>query len=735
MKILKYTALAIAISATYVPTISNAADNKAKKDKGLETILVTAQKRTQSNQEVPISITTIDTDKLDALFSSGDDIIALATKVPGLYAETSNGRVAPRFYIRGIGNTDFDLAASQPVSIIMDDVVMENVVLKGFPLFDLANVEVIRGPQGSLFGRNTTAGIIKFDTMKPSQDDDGYAKISYGTYGTRNFEGAVGGALSDNWSGRVSLLNQHRNDWVNNGYTHVDNAMGGYDESAGRVQLMYQPSDELNVLLNVHARAYNGTSTLFRANILSTGSNQINSNFDRDTVFYDEGNNNPQKYHNQGYSVKINYDMGDKTFTSISAYESATGSSLGDIDGGFGAAFLPVMGPGFIPFNSVTMDNADVDQLTQEFRLASDTDEDYSWQTGLFYFDSNLKVVTSPFFVPPSTVNQSNTTWAVFGQGTYDVAPKSTLVAGVRYTHDKKGLTANSGAGIPINPVNLNDGRVSWELMYNHKLEEDRSVYARVANGFRAQSIQGRDIAFFGQPSVAKSETILSYEAGLKADLMDSRVRINGAAFYYTIKDIQLTAVGGNGNNVGLTNANKGVGKGFEIDSEFLIGDNFNMTAGFSYNDTELRDANLLIPTCGSGQCTPLDPTVTQTSGEVDAYVNGNPFPNAPKTILSVTGRYTIPVESGEFYVYSDYAQQGKTNFFIYRSAEYHVNNQFELGLRLGYENYQDQYEIALYGRNITNEVNLKGGIDFNNNTAFVNEPRIVGIEFKKTFF
>ena len=104
------------------------------------------------------------------------------------------------FYIRGLGNTDFDLAASQPVSIIMDDVVMENVILKSFPLFDMEAVEVIRGPQGTLFGRNTTAGIIKFNTAKPRQDFDAYTKLSVGNLGTMNFEGAAGGGLSDTLS-------------------------------------------------------------------------------------------------------------------------------------------------------------------------------------------------------------------------------------------------------------------------------------------------------------------------------------------------------------------------------------------------------------------------------------------------------------------------------------------------------------------------------------------------------
>ena len=144
-------------------------------------IVVTAQRREENIQDVPISVATIPIAQLETIFDSGNDITALATRVPGLYAESSNGRVAPRFYIRGLGNTDFDLAASQPVSIIMDDVVLENVALKSTPVFDIASVEVLRGPQGTLFGRNTPAGIIKFDTEKPRNEFSARASASIGS--------------------------------------------------------------------------------------------------------------------------------------------------------------------------------------------------------------------------------------------------------------------------------------------------------------------------------------------------------------------------------------------------------------------------------------------------------------------------------------------------------------------------------------------------------------------------
>src|SRR5262249_37259455 len=162
---------------------------------------------------------------VDDMLAGGSDVLALAARVPGLNVESSNGRVAPRFYIRGLGNTDFDLAASQPVSVIMDGVVEENGALKSFPLFDVRPTEVLAGPQGSLFGRNTPAGIVNIMSEQPSQEFEGYVNASYGTYATSRVEAAVGGGLTSEISARLAGLYQHRDDWVDNDFTHQRNAL------------------------------------------------------------------------------------------------------------------------------------------------------------------------------------------------------------------------------------------------------------------------------------------------------------------------------------------------------------------------------------------------------------------------------------------------------------------------------------------------------------------------------
>jgi iron complex outermembrane receptor protein len=751
----KYKLASIALCvATALQANLTMAQESTDQEKGLEEITVTAQKRVQSIQDVPISVATLSGEQFESIFSGGEDILALAVRVPGLYAESSNGRVAPRFYIRGLGNSDFDLAASQPVSIIMDDVVKENVILKSFPLFDVQQVEVIRGPQGTLFGRNTTAGIIKFDSVKPSEDFDAYGKVGLGSYGTLNIEGAVGGGLTDNIAGRFSFLSQQRDDYIDNAFSGQNDVMGGYDELAWRGQLLFTPTDELDILLNVHGRDLEGTASLFRANIFTKGSNDLNENYDRDSVYFDAnllGNgfdNNPQDYDNLGMSLKVDYDLGDLVFTSITAHEQAEGSSLGDIDGGSGSG--DTSQPGFIPFTAVTQDSMnDLKPFTQEFRLSSNYDDAFNWQVGAFYYDSSFNVTSTDGFFGATTVFHDNQTWAVFGQGTYELSDRLTVTAGLRYTEDEKSLVVGDqnvdGFALVINaasvqdydPINVDDGQVGYELSANYKLNDHSSMFARYANGFRAQSIQARDVAFEGAPSVAEAETINSIEFGYKSDLFDDKLRLNAAIFYYTVDDMQFSAIGGGANNVALINADKGSAYGFEVDATYIVSDNLVLTAGYSLNKTEIKDNGLSVFPCGASvefgpNCTPTD----ELTDDNRALIDGNPFPQAPETIFNFTARYSMPLGGdGELFAYTDWAYQGETNLFLYESVEFKTNGNVEGGLRLGYENFTNNYTVALFVRNLTDEDNVKGAVDFNNLTGLMNEPRVIGIEGKISFF
>ena len=741
------TASAAALSAVVTlagPLPAMAQDGGTDSAGGLDTIVVTAQRREENQQDVPISLTALPAETLANILQGADDIRALATRVPSLYAESSNGRVAPRFYIRGLGNVDFDLAASQPVSIIFDEIVQENVILKSFPVFDVESVEVLRGPQGTLFGRNTPAGIIKFDTVKPSDEAGGYIAGSLGRFFTRKVEAALGAPLiEDVLSFRISGLYQGRNDWIDNAFTGENNALGGFEDYAGRLQLLFTPSETVEVLLNGHGRSFDGTSAIFRANIFDPGSNELNENFDRDTVFFDGGANNPQRYDQFGGSARVTIDLGAASLISITGIESAQGFSRGDIDGGSGAVFLPGGSfPGIIPFPSDTTDGLDdLDQFTQEVRLSSNGGGAFNWQVGFYYFESDFDITTTGVGFPPTTtVRHTNDSWAIFAQGSYDITEALNFTGGVRYTDDEKDFTVISGVNL-VPDVAVSDDQITWDAALTYALSDDVNVFGRIARGFRAPTIQGRDVAFFGVPTTATSETVLSYEIGFKSELFENRARVNATAFYYDANDLQFSAIGGLGNFNQLVNAD-GRGWGFEADIEALLADNFLVTAGFSYNNTRITEEGLEVGACGS-PCTILDPfrqLPNPMAADGDGFdelaiVTGNPFPQAPEVIFNITARYGLPLANGgELYGLTDWAYQGATNLFLFESAEFNTNGNTEGGVRLGYLLPDGKGDVALFVRNILDAENVRGAIDFNNLTGFVNEPRIWGVSASVNF-
>lgn len=763
-------AIAVATTSLFIAPAAYAQDETAQNSAALGEIVVTAQRREENLQDVPLSVTAVSGDQLGAITAGGVDIRGISGRVPSLLVESSFGRTFPRFYIRGLGNTDFDFNASQPVSLIYDDVVLENPILKGFPIFDMERVEVLRGPQGTLFGRNTTAGIVKFDSVKPSDVAGGYGKVSYGRFNAMNVEGGFGGPLGEKVSVRVSGLYQRQDDYVDNVVPSktTKDAFEGYKEYAARIQFLIKPSDDFDVLLTGQFRSLDGTARLFRANVFTRGQEGLNANFNRYRVSTD--GKNEQRVDTQNITARMTYDAGPVSFVSVTSYWTGNATSVGDVDGGFGANFLPrnLYGPGEIPFTAETRDSVpNLKQFTQEFRIASNNDGALSYQAGVFYFNENLDIVSKNYSTmgdPNNAVDgvniivsqaQKSKAYGLFGSMTYQLTDQLSVTGGLRYNDDKRDFVAvrskdSQFPGFLQNPLgtvrrNVSDNNLTWDLSGTYAATDDVNLYARVARGYRAPSIQGR-ILFPPATStplesgvtVGKSETITSYESGIKSTLLDGRARFNINGFYYELKDAQLTAVGGGVNANRLINADMVRGYGFEADIEFKPVPQLLLTAGLSYNNTSIQDTGLTTAACGATRvdtfpnvslCTPLDPIVVAAAPFSAAIVNidGNSLPQSPKWIANWTARYGVPVGDGEVYAFTDWAYRSKINFFLYESVEFQDKRMLEGGLRVGYKT--DAYDVSAFVRNITKDTSAVGGIDFNNLTGFVNEPRVWGVE------
>ncbi len=732
---------------------------EAKKDVSqLEAVIVTGSRRAENLKDVSQSISAIKSEELDTYNASGQDIRVLSGKVPSLNIESDYGRTFPRFYVRGLGNTDFDMNASQPVGLVYDDVVQESIALKGFPVFDMEQVELLRGPQGTLFGRNSPAGVMKFDSAKPGKRLEGYANFSYGRWSSANLEAAVNVPLNEDWQMRVAGLVQRQDDRVHNPLPNATSDFEGYSDKALRVQAAYK-NGNFSGLFKVQARDYRGSATLFRANIIKKGTNDFVDGYD--DSYYPTDGYNSQTLKSSEVSARLRWDFDGMSLYSITAHDRAKFYSRADVDGGFGCngAFCSVSptGPNYgsqiasIPFDSQTADGIPyLRQTTQEFRLQSNTGDPLQWIAGLYYFNEKLQVDSFNFatFVAGDPQNgyavqhQNAKSWAAFGNVKYAVTPALKITAGLRYTDDKKDFDASRTqhpflpniAPVTTNPKSTN---WSWDLGANYSLNSATSVFTRVATGYRAPSIQGR-VLFFDASAVpagtspisqANAEKVLSVEAGFKADLLDNTARVTGTVFKYRVKDMQVTAGSGTINQNRLFNAAKAEGQGFELDAQAIIARDWRTTLGLSYNDTKIKDPSLFVVPCGNG-CTVLN--AAGPNGTVN--INGNPLPRAPKWVWNWTLKYSTELAGGELTVLTDWAYKDKYNMFLYEAAEYRAKSALEGGLRVGYGWANGKYEVAAYSRNITNHRQIIAAIDFNNLTGIVNEPRSYGVQFKASF-
>jgi iron complex outermembrane receptor protein len=719
------------------------ASNLYAQDLALEEILVTAQKREQTLADVPVAVSTISGEYLKEYTSGAQDIRALAARVPGLNIETSNGRTQPRFYLRGMGNIDFDVNANQPVAMILDDISLENNTLRSIPLFDVERIEVLKGPQGSLFGRNTNAGVIKIDTVKPGHEGNGYFSAAYGSRQTFVVEGATDIALSETFAMRASLKYQERGKWIDNTLNGLGDDFGGFDEFAWRLQFAWDPSDSFSGNLKLHGFNQDGSDpNVFYANAIEKGSSGLRPGFDEKILTQDSGGVATMDTDQIGGALHLVWTFAnDMTFTSITGYDTLENFQSADVDGGevtFDFADIGKLGKSLFAVVATGDGLDDLEQLTQEFRLAGQSDKLF-WQTGFYYFDEDFDLLNQDFGTPAASavVSQQSTSWALFGQTEYQFTDAWALTAGARWTDDEKDLQvgpAAPGGFVTPDSTSVADEFFNWNVAVTFDANEDWTWYGRIATGSRGPVTLGR----FGFVSSAETEDTLSPEIGFKSMLMDGRARWNTSVYMFKNDNQQLTATGGAANVNQLLNAEQVNGWGVETEFDVMVTENLLLSSNLAYNDTEIDDPGLKDDQCGSTpSCTGLDPFAGIRPGffgpVTEVYIDGNPLPRSPKWIFNFILQYTYPLENGDLYFNNDWSYRDESNLFLHESIEFVQEERWLGGLRLGYRT-DSGMDFALVGRNITDQVTVEGGINFLNLTAFVSEPAYWGGEFIYSF-
>ncbi|TBU94016.1 TonB-dependent receptor [Phytopseudomonas dryadis] len=701
----------------------------------LQKVVVTAQKREESVQEVPATISVLGGDDIrEASLQSANEI---ARYVPNVSAGTSEGHGRPRWWIRGLGTGDQSATTVSPVGIYMDDVYLANISATGFPLFDLERVEVLRGPQGTLWGKNTTGGAINFISRKPTFARDGYFKIDLGNYANRAVEGAYGDTLvADRLAARVSFRTQGRDGYNEN--IADGNDRGRLEDSAVRLQLLAALSDDLDATLNLHSRHYRDTGswTSVAYGTRADGTNQFGYAIDpkKGKVNYNAGYQDEVDHH--GASLTLNKQLANLELTSITAIEDFRRSTLSDSDN------TPLelrRGYGY----------ADGQQLSQEFRLASPREDRLNWVLGFHYFHEdlqgrsaagNLDNSYTPRIYNRTDYDQKTESYALFGSSTYNVTERFSLTAGLRWTRESKsidlqrvqnvGEAAFNGGdwwkpGSVTSPLAVNvvqDDKNTWsdytyDLTPEYQLSDNARVYFRYARGFRSG---GYDTGASTQASVSvvDPEYLTSYELGFKSEWFDGRLNVNASTFYYDYEDIQLNIVALDANNVStshLTNGAKAEVYGAEFEIEAAPVDNLHLNFGLGLLHAEFLD---------------------YTSNGID--YSGNKLVRAPSVSAVAGVDYRIPLDKGGALILgTDWNTRSKHYFFSnnqtdsMRSAGYTLGN-----ARVTYELPGGKTWVTGYVNNLTDKEYRNHTLPsaFSQAVVMFGDPRTFGISATTTF-
>lgn len=696
----------------------------------LEEVVVTAQKREQDLSDVGISITAFSGDQLRALNIANS--IDIDDQTPGLIVTEYGGGTTTVFTIRGSSQLDFNDQQEPPVAVYVDGAYISLLAGVGFNFFDLERIEILRGSQGTLFGRNATGGLVHLISAKPTKDFEGYAELTGGEFGMIKAEAAVSGSLSDTINGRLSLFHES-----NDGF--VENTIGddpyNRNNNSGRVQLQYEPNNGLSVLFSgrwsiddseggiydtyagitdfndgfVRAVEPRGPVTeaeyvafctaLFAINFvpgpaggttLGSGDcfNATPNNRDPFTTSADA----PSFYEREhfGGTVTIEYDIGPGTLTSITDYQDFNKDYSEDA--------------GSTPINLWHFTaNVDATQFSQEVRFDAETD----W--GRYIFGGYYLFIETDGGATLDSINVfgltfdngyglETETYAFFGQLEYELSDTLTAIGGFRWTEDEKNFSLRVGCGFdflanaPATAANCgffaplvqgtglpntkrSEGDWSGNIELNWKPNDDWMVYGKVSRGHKAGGFNGGIIDFFLPDAVTYgSETPISYEGGFKATFFDGRARLNTSVFYIDYQGFQTFT---------QTGANLVV---FNIDSEILgseielflnPAEGWDFLFGLSLLDAEQK--NLAGP-----------------GGVLD-----RPMPNAPDVSFNALARYEWPAFGGMMNI------QGDMNYLDDRTLEANGHpglrgESYVLGnASIGWTNADEKWNLKLWVRNL----------------------------------
>ncbi len=729
----------------------------------VETIVVTGRHRAENNQDVPLPISLIAGDNLK--LEHADRIADYADKVPNFSAVQQNTRVS-QFSIRGLGgNANFD-GVESGVGLIVDNVVFTHVGFSWFDFVDLDHVEILRGPQGTLLGKNTTIGAVVITTQEPSFTPEANFEVSYGNHDREQIRANVTAPIiDDELAFRLTVSGDKGNGWIKNNFN--DDHLLDTDRWSVRGQLLFTPTSDFRDRLIIEHNQTDEINNYYPAITdpnFANGAPRVGwskllqgvfgytpifdltkgANLDTQGITHSSVN---------GISNQADWTVADHTITSITAFRSLRFRPYNDSD----LSPFPIFRGGY---------DVDVSQYSQELRVASPTGQTFEYQGGayllhervlsnnrdIFFSDASAFLLGNPA-APPALLNgveydqfgrATTDSYAGFAQGTWHVTDAATITGGLRYTWEHKAGSdvATSFGGAPLTGVALatrnaviasfggpfsvaqqkDFGSVSWLINPSYKIDENIFAYFSVSHGEKSGGIN--TTAAPGIPVIIKPERATDYEAGVKTTWLDGRLIANLDLYWNDISDYQASAAVTTGptTKIFLTNAASVRQRGVELETTYQPLDNLTISLSGAYNDA----------TFVSYDDAPAPIELTNVTKSVN--LSGYQLPGAPKWNAQLNVNYEVPLD-GDFtgFTYLNQTFRSKTSLYnpvspyAYQDA-YGLTN-FGIGVRTS----DGKYALRFWSKNLADQrylIGIGGASAITPVVGVLGDPRTFGVTF-----
>ncbi len=741
----------IAVSALVCANFVYAETNLDERVEKLEEVVVTAQRREQRLQDVPISVTALSADLLaDNGVRNLEDLSGIA---PSLYTTNSVNYGAAPVSIRGIGgaNGGGNFFNDEPVGVYYNDMYVGRLSFSTSDLLDVESIQVLRGPQGTLFGRNATAGALLIQTAKPTEDTEGYLRVKVAEHGEQRFAGALSGALGSSVQARLSAAVSNRDGWGTNQFDGSD--VNGSDDTTVRLSLAFQPSD--NASIDIMLERQDQEATPATINVAQVAPLTISSpfvrrpDFDADLDDLRFSLNDPSRNESDATNLiaSVNWDLGSVTLDSITAFRDYNLDGAQDSDSTQFRLF------------SNTGDIAS-EQFSQELRLSSDSDGPFNWIAGLYYFTEDTDMLftinnfQALFGAGTNAVfdaSQQLDSWAIFADASYAVSDRTTLTLGGRFSEEDKDfgndlrvLTIQNSiplpfpvgpfpagsqipAGIPFSDPPLFNSSAQFDnfsprVVLDFAVNDDLLTYLSYSRGFKSGGFNS-----FGLAPAFEDEEVDAFELGVKGTAYDGRLRFSAAYFNYDYENLQVRLPVPTG-GVSIVNAGAADVSGIEFEASLFATDRLRVDANISVLDTELTEFNTQQVPEGLeyliGAPIPLE----------NVNAAGNQLTRAPELSYLLSGVYSLPVSSAYSadlkltYRYRD------ESFFLETNQSqntFKAGDSDRLDLRATLKPNSEKWQASLFLLNATDDrsitqVTALGSFP----NAAINSPQQIGAEF-----